>query len=122
MGIRFVWMRPLGAVLLVSEGGNVTEVNEDVGECLAIGDGGFGLNAGLISRGIADASGIGEAFVCQSPRVAVAADAEDFGASAEVAGRGVVERVVFEGARSVDAETEVEQERLKEFCVRYRNF
>ena len=99
-------MGPLGAVLLIAEGGSVAELVEDLGEGLAVRYGGFGLDADLVASGVDWVLLVGLAFVGDGPETAVLADAEDLVAGAEVAVGGVVEGVVLEGAGSVEVEAE----------------
>ena len=109
---------PLGAVLLVDEGGSVAELREDVGEGVRVGDGGLGLDADLVARGVGDA--VVDALVGEGVDAAVLAEAEDLAFGAEVAGGSVVEGVVLEGARGVEVEAEMREAGLEERLDRRR--
>jgi len=87
---------PLGAPFFVVEGGDQAEREKDFGEDFAVGDFGFGFDAMLVA--IFAGSGIGQAFVGHGPAAGIAADAEDFSASAHSAIRGVVENVALEAS------------------------
>ncbi len=95
-------MGPLGAVLLVGEGGEVAELLEDLCHGVAVGEGGFCLDAGFIAG--AGEVGVGQALVGQGADVAVLAEAKELRAYAEIARGGVVEGVVLEGAWGFEME------------------
>jgi len=99
-------VRPLGAVLLVDEGGGVAELVEDLREGGAFGDDGFSLDADLVACGVGRIVGTGLALVGDGAEWAVLADAQELAILAEFARRSVVEGVVLEGAFGVEVKTE----------------
>ncbi len=97
---------PLGAVLVVGEGGGVAELAEDGVEGRAFGDGGLGFDADLVAGGVDGIFGAGLALVRDGADGTVLTDAEDLPSGAEITGGGVVEDVVLEGAGSFELEAE----------------
>ena len=93
---------PLRAEFFVDEGGGVTELLEDGGEGWAILDSGLGFDADLVARDVGRL--VARALVSDGPNGAVVAQAEKLTLGSEVAGGGVVEGVVLEGAGSVEVE------------------
>jgi hypothetical protein len=110
---------PLGAVLLVDEGGSVAKLLEDLGESLAFRDGGLGLDADLVASGVDRVLLVRLAFMGDGAERAVLADAEDLPKGAEVAVRCVVEGVVLEGAGSVEVKAELGETGLEIVDVGY---
>src|SRR5665213_538880 len=96
MGGALGIVRPLGAELFVSEDGSVAELLEDLRERRAVSDGGLGLDADLVARGV-DGGLVGLALVGDGTEVAVLADAKELFFYAEIAVGCVVESVVLEG-------------------------
>ena len=90
---------PLCAGFFVDEGGGITELLEDGGEGWAVLDSGLGFDADLVARDVGRL--VARALVSDGPNYAVVAQAEKLTLGSEVAGRGVVEGVVLEGAGSV---------------------
>ena len=95
-------MGPFGAEFFVNEDGGIAELIEDFGERVAVGYGGFGLDADLIAR-VAGAL-IGQAFVGECTDVAVLANAEELTLGAEIAVWSVEESVVFKGPSGLKME------------------
>src|SRR5437762_1361412 len=63
VGVGTDGVRPLGAVFLVEEDGDVADLPEDFGEGFAFGDDGFGFDADLVARGVDGGLLVGEALV-----------------------------------------------------------
>jgi hypothetical protein len=106
----------LGPVLLIEEDGLVAELSEDLGEGVRVGDGGLGLDANLVARGVG-VGGLVDAFVSQGVDAAVLAETKDLAFDPEVAAGCVVESVVFVGARGGEMEAEVGKPGLKSLWI-----
>jgi hypothetical protein len=100
-------VRPLGTVLLVDEGGGVAKLLKDLAESFALRDDGLGLDADLVAGGVDGVLLVGLALVRDRAERAVLANAQDLPPGTEIAIGGVVEGVVFEGARSDEVEAEL---------------
>lgn len=94
---------PLAAPFLVTKGADQAQGEEDLFERGTIGDFGFGFDAVLV--GVESGAVVGKAFVGYGPTACVAADAQNFGASAHLAVGGVVEHVTLEAARGEKRES-----------------
>ncbi len=93
---------PLGAPLLVAEGGYQVEGSEDLGKCFAVADLGFCLDAVLMA--VFAGTCIGQALMRQGPASRVTPDAQDLGACAHLPVRRVVEGIGLECARGLQLE------------------
>ena len=98
-------MGVFGAELFVVEGGGEAEAGEDFCERGSVGDVGLGFDASFVDAG--QVFVVRVALVSDDVASAVVAETEEFTPGFEVAGRSVVEGVVFEGAGGVDAEAGV---------------
>ena len=102
---------PLGPEFFVDKGREVTELFEDGGEGGPVFDRGFGFDADFVARDVGRL--VDWALVSDGPDGAVVAEAEKFSFGPEVAGGGVVEGVVLEGAGSVEVKAKLGKAELK---------
>ena len=97
-----VGMRVLAAKLFVAEGRPVAEAGEDVSECGAVGDFGFGLDPRLVHAG--EVFLVGPSLVSDNVPAAVFADPQDLAAGLQIPVGSVVERVVLKSSGSFELE------------------
>ena len=94
---------PLGAPFLITKRRDQAQRTKDLGQGIAVGDLGFGLDAVLV-RILAGAN-VRKALVGQEVAAGVIADAENLSPGSHPAVRGVIQNIAFEAAWGFERES-----------------